>query len=138
MSAYKKSFLLARLAVGTSLFGHGLVRLPKLGKFSHGMAGQFQHSILPQALVIAFGYALPFAEFGIGLLLLIGLFTRTALVAGAVVMILLIFGTTTIEQWDAIPSQLFHVVFCVVLLVFLDRYDSWSLDLALRRGNVNM
>jgi len=138
MSAYKKSFLLARLAIGTSLFGHGLARLPKLDKFSHGMAGQFQHSILPQPLVIAFGYALPFAEFGIGLLLLIGLFTRSALVAGAIVMILLLFGTTTIEQWDAIPAQLFHVAFCVVLLVFVDRYDSWSLDQALRRGNVNV
>jgi thiosulfate dehydrogenase (quinone) large subunit len=138
MSAYKKSFLLARLAIGTSFFGHGLVRLPKLDKFSHGMAGQFQHSILPQPLVIAFGYALPFAEFGIGLLLLIGLFTRNALVAGAVVMILLLFGTTTIEQWDAIPAQLIHVLFFVVLLIFVDRYDSWSLDLALRRGNVNV
>ena len=138
MSAYKKSFLLARLAIGTSFFGHGLARLPKLNKFSHGMAGQFQHSILPQGLVIAFGYVLPFAEFGIGLLLLIGLFTRAALVAGAIMMILLLFGTTTIEQWDAIPAQLIHVVFLVVLLIFVDRYDSWSLDMALRRGNVNV
>jgi thiosulfate dehydrogenase [quinone] large subunit len=138
MSAYKKSFLLARLAIGTSLFGHGLARLPKLDKFSHGMAGQFQHSILPHPVVIAFGYALPFAEFGIGLLLLIGLFTRTALVAGAIMMILLLFGTTTIEQWDAIPAQLIHAAYLVVLLIFVDRYDSWSLDLVLRRGNVNV
>jgi thiosulfate dehydrogenase (quinone) large subunit len=138
MSAYKKSFLLARLAIGTSLFGHGLVRLPKLDKFSHGVAMQFQHSILPYPLVIAFGYALPFAEFGIGLLLLIGLFTRTALVAGAVMMILLLFGTTTIELWDAIPAQLIHFAFLAVLLIFVDRYDSWSLDMALRRGNVNV
>ena len=138
MSAYKKSFLLARLAIGTSLFGHGLARLPKLDKFGHGMAAQFQHSILPQGLVIAFGYVLPFAEFGIGLLLLIGLFTRTALVAGAIMMILLLFGTTTIELWDAIPAQLIHFAFLVVLLIFVDRYDSWSLDMALWRGNVNV
>lgn len=137
MSAFKQSFLLARLAIGTSLFGHGLVRLPKLEKFSHGMAGQFQHSILPEPLVIAFGYALPFAEFVIGLLLLLGLFTRGALVAGAVLMILLIFGTTTIEQWDAIPSQLFHIVFLVGLLIYVDRYDSYSLDLVRRRGRIH-
>jgi thiosulfate dehydrogenase (quinone) large subunit len=136
MSAFKTSFLLARLAVGTSLFGHGLVRLPKLDKFSHGMAGQFQHSILPEYLVIAFGYALPLAEFVIGLLLLVGLFTRGVLVAGVLLMILLIFGTTTIEQWDAIPSQLFHIVFLLGLLIYVDRYDSYSLDLAMRRGNV--
>jgi thiosulfate dehydrogenase [quinone] large subunit len=137
MSAFKTSFLLARLAVGTSLFGHGLVRLPKLDKFSHGMAGAFQRSIIPEFLVIAFGYTLPFAEFVIGLLLLVGLFTRGALVAGAVLMILLIFGTTTIEQWDGISSQLFHLLFFVGLLIYVDRYDSYSLDLAMRRGSVH-
>jgi hypothetical protein len=40
--------------------------------------------------------------------------------------------------WDAIPAQLIHFAFLVVLLIFVDRYDSWSLDLALRRGNVNV
>jgi thiosulfate dehydrogenase [quinone] large subunit len=133
MSAYKQSFLLARLAIGTSLFGHGLVRLQKLDKFSHGMADHFQHSILPQPLVLAFGYFLPFAEFGIGLLTLAGLWTRKAAVAGALLMILLILGATTIEQFDAIPSQLLHAAFFIGLLIFVDRYDNWSLDQALRR-----
>jgi thiosulfate dehydrogenase (quinone) large subunit len=133
MSAYKQSFLLARLAIGASLFGHGLVRLPKLDKFSHGMAALFQHSILPQPLVLAFGYFSPFAEFGIGLLTLIGLWTRQASVAGALLMILLIFGSTTVEQWDGISTQLIHLAFFVGLLIFVDRYDNWSLDQALRR-----
>lgn len=133
MSAYKQSFLLTRLAIGTSLFGHGLVRLQKLDKFSHAMAGLFQHSILPQSLVLFFGYCLPFLELGIGLLTLTGLFTRQAAVAGALLMIFLIFGSTTIEQWDSISPQLFHLAFFVGLLIFVDRYDNWSLDLALRR-----
>ena len=133
MPAYKQSFLLTRLAIGTSLFGHGLVRLQKLDKFSHGMANLFQHSILPQPLVLVFGYCLPFLEFGLGLLTLTGLFTRQAAVAGALLMILLIFGSTTVEQWDGISTQLLHLAFFVGLLIFVDRYDSWSLDLALRR-----
>jgi thiosulfate dehydrogenase [quinone] large subunit len=133
MSAYKQSFLLTRLAIGTSLFGHGLVRLQKLDKFGHGMAALFQHSILPQPLILAFGYCLPFVEFGIGLLTLTGLWTRQAAVAGALLMILLIFGSTTVEQWDGISTQLIHLAFFVGLLIFVDRYDSWSLDLALRR-----
>ena len=133
MSAYKQSFLLTRLAIGTSLFGHGLVRLQKLDKFSHAMAGLFQHSILPQSLVLFFGYCLPFLELGVGLLTLTGLFTRQAAVAGALLMIFLIFGSTTIEQWDSISPQLFHLAFFVGLLIFVDRYDNWSLDLALRR-----
>jgi thiosulfate dehydrogenase [quinone] large subunit len=129
MSAYKQSFLLTRLAVGTSLFGHGLVRLPKLDKFSHGMAAEFQHSIIPQALVLGFGYFLPFAEFGIGLLTFLGLFTRPAAIAGSLLMTVLVFGTTAIEKFENIPSMLLHVLFFIGILIFADRYDSWSLDL---------
>lgn len=130
MSAYKQSFLLTRLAIGTSLFGHGLVRLPKLDKFSHGMAAEFQHSILPQGLVLGFGYFLPFAEFGIGILTLLGLFTRPAAVAGSLLMIVLIFGTTTIENFGNIPTMFLHVLFFLAVLIYVDRYDYWSLDRA--------
>lgn len=134
MSRYTKSYLLSRLAIGASMFGHGLVRLPKLPVFSNWMVGQFQNhkSILPSALVMPFSYILPFAEFIIGLLLLIGLFTEKALIAGAIVMILLIFGSTTIEEWDAIPSQLIHVAFFAVLLTFIE-YNSYALDKASRK-----
>jgi thiosulfate dehydrogenase [quinone] large subunit len=128
MSAFQQSFLLTRLAVGTSLLGHGLVRLPKLDKFSHGIAAGFQDSFLPRGLVLGFGYLLPFAEFGIGLLTLLGLFTRPAAVAGSLLMIVLIFGTTAIEKFENIPSMLLHVLFFVGVLAFVDRYDNCSLD----------
>ena len=136
MLSLKSSYLLGRLAIGTSFFGHGLVRLPKLDKFSHGMIGEFRHSIMPEPLVLTFAYILPFAEFLVGLLLILGLFTRQALVAGAVVMILLIFGCTTIENWSPIGEQLIHILFLLGLLALVDSYDSWSLDKALLRGHV--
>ena len=56
-----------------------------------------------------------------------------ATMAGALLLILLIFGSTTIEEFNAIPSQLWHLIFFRGLLSFVDRYDNWSLDLALRR-----
>jgi thiosulfate dehydrogenase [quinone] large subunit len=128
----KTSFLLLRLGIATSMFGHGLVRLPKLNGFSHWMVGSFQKSFLPEAMVVPFSYALPIAEFVIGLLLLMGLFTRQALIAGAVAMILLIFGTTMIENWDAIPTQLLHLIFFAVLLQFVQN-NTWALDKQLQK-----
>lgn len=128
----KLSFLLLRLGIGLSLFGHGLVRLPKLPGFSQWMTGQFAKSMLPEALVLPFSYALPIAEFLIGLLLLIGLFTRLALTAGAVVMLLLIFGTTLIEDWGALPSQLIHLFLLATLLSYLP-LNSYAADKALGR-----
>jgi thiosulfate dehydrogenase [quinone] large subunit len=126
MTSQRTAFLLARLGIGMSFFGHGLVRLPKLAAFATHMIAPFEHSMLPLALVTPFGYVLPFLEFGIGLLLLIGLFARQALIAGGIVMILLIFGTTAIEQWQNLDSQLIHLAFFAILLHFYDRTSSVS------------
>ena len=137
-SSQQLSFLLARLAVGMSMFGHGLVRLPKLQSFSHWMVGQFEKSMLPEIIVTPFSYILPIAELLVGIFLLIGLFTRQALVAGSLVMIALIFGSSMIEEWGAIPSQLIHVAFFSILLIFEKSYNSFAVDLILEKNqNLN-
>jgi len=125
------SFLLLRLAIGASFFGHGLIRLPKLAAFSDGMINTFKKSMLPELLVTPFSYVLPVAEFVIGLLLLSGLFTKASAIAGSVVMLVLIFGTCMIENWEALPSQLIHIAFLVTLLQFI-QCNSWALDEMIR------
>ncbi|WP_439585249.1 DoxX family membrane protein [Dyadobacter bucti] len=129
---YHWPFLLARLAAGMSMFGHGFVRLPKLHGFSNWMVGQFQKSMLPDAIVVPFSYFLPLAELLVGVLLLIGLFTRQALIAGGFVMIALIFGSSMIEEWGAIPSQLIHTAFFAVLLCFVNDSNSLAVDTLLK------
>jgi len=126
------AFLLVRLAVGASMFGHGLVRLPKLNGFSHWMTGLFEKSMLPLALVTPFSYILPLVEFAVGLLLLFGLFTRSAAVAGGVTMVLLLFGSAMVEDWGAMPSQLIHTAFFALLVQFIDS-NSFALDKLLKR-----
>jgi thiosulfate dehydrogenase (quinone) large subunit len=112
------TYLILRVSVGMSMFGHGLVRLPKLPSFSQWMVSSFQNSMLTEALVRPFSYALPVAEFTTGLLLLLGLFTRQAALAGAAIIICLLFGSSMIEEWGAIPSQLIHGAFFAALLQF--------------------
>jgi len=124
-------YLLLRLLVGMSLFGHGLIRLPKLQGFSAWMVKQFQNSPLPQELVTPFSYILPFAELVTGALLLAGLFTRYALVAGALIMIALIFGSSMIEDWAAIPSQLIHGFIIALLLNYIEA-NRFSADCKLK------
>lgn len=123
----KTAYLTARLCVGVSMLAHGLVRLPKLSGFSHWMVGQFAHSILPETLVRPFSYALPFAELVTGVLLIAGLFTRQGLVLGCGIMMVLIFGSGMIEDWNAIPSQLIHAAFFSVLLASIS-YNEYSAD----------
>jgi len=120
-------FLLLRLGIAISMFGHGLVRLSKLNTFSQWMIASFEKSFLPKVMVLPFSYVLPVAEFTVGLFLLIGLFTKPALIMGAGVLLILLFGTAMIENWEAIPSQLLHLAFFALLLQFIQS-NSWALD----------
>jgi len=121
------TFLLARLPVGLSFFGHGLIRLTKLETFSHGMVGQFSKSVLPEGIVLAFGIVLPFLEFITGFLLLIGLFTRFSIVLGMAIILSLIFGSSLIEQWQAVFTQLVYGAYLAVLFYFAD-FNDISID----------
>lgn len=128
----KWAYLISRLALGLSYFGHGLVRLPKLDSFSKWMMGQFSKSFLPDVLVLPFSYALPILEFATGLIILIGLFTRQGLLLAGLVTLALIFGTTMIENWDALPSQLIHIAFISALLAYLP-HNSYAVDKILKK-----
>lgn len=121
------SYLMLRLVAGISFFGHGLVRLPKLAAFSQWMTGSFSKSMLPQSLVMPFSYALPIAEFTIGILLISGLFSQKTCIAGVVVMLLLMLGTCLIENWEALPSQIIHALILIVLYQFI-AINTFSLD----------
>lgn len=128
----KVAYLLLRLAIGVSLFGHGLVRMPKLDGFSRWMVTSFKDSMLPEFVVLPFSYILPFLELITGCLIIVGLFTRQALVAAAVVMIVLILGSTLIESWEAVSVQLVHVAFLAGLLHF-SKANAYSIDSFLQR-----
>lgn len=131
MKKYPRVYLMARLPIALSMFGHGLERLPKLDKFAQGMATEFDKTFLPGWLVLPFGYVLPFLELLTGILLLAGLFTRFALNLGWVLMLILIFGSTLVEGWQNVFSQIFYALNFTVLLLFIE-YNTISLDT--RRG----
>lgn len=121
------AYLMLRLVAGISFFGHGLVRLPKLAAFSQWMTGSFSKSMLPQNLVTPFSYALPIAEFTIGILLILGLFSKKVFIAGVIAMLLLMLGTCLIENWEALPSQMIHALIFIVLYQFISA-NTFSLD----------
>ena len=125
------AYLIVRVAVGVSMLGHGLVRLPKLQGFSAWMLKTFENSLLPDIMVLHFSYALPIAEFVLGILLVLGLFTRISSIVASIVMILLIFGSTLIENWGALVPQFIHVAIFAYLIQHIDR-NSFALDTKLR------
>lgn len=125
--------LLLRLALGLDILLHGITRLfiGGLGAFVNSTAAQFAHSVLPTWQVRAVATAIPFLEFVIGLLLIAGFGLRWTLVAGAVLMVALEFGTAIRSDWQVVSSQLLYSLLYSALL-FCRAYDMYSLD-ALRR-----
>lgn len=126
------AYLFVRLAMGISMFTHGVVRLPKLEEFSTGMVEQFSASMLPVWLVRPWAYIVPTVELLLGITLLLGLFTRLSGIAGALLLLVLMAGSGMIESWGAFPSQLLHIAFFVAIIRYW-RYNSFALDNVLRR-----
>jgi thiosulfate dehydrogenase [quinone] large subunit len=122
-----RTYLLARLPIGMSMFGHGLDRIPKLQAFSSQMVGQFSKSMIPPSLVSLFGNTLPCLEFLTGILLLLGLFTRFACVLGVLIMLALIFGSSLIEQWENVFTQIIYGAYFALLYCFAV-YNRYSID----------
>lgn len=132
MKQHELVYLLARLPIAWSMFGHGLVRIPKLPAFSGNMVKVFSHSILPASVVLPFGYALPVVELLTGLFIILGLFTRQALLLGFMLMLCLIFGSSLIEDWQGVFMQMMYAVYFALLVLFLP-YNRYSLDFVMNR-----
>ena len=118
---------LARVALGLSIAMHGYSRLPILVGFANGMVKQFAPTFLPSPLVYITGFGIAIGESVIGTLLVFGVFLRPTLMIGTLLMLLLIFGSTLIQQWEIVSVQLIYVAFYVGLLATV-RYDRFSLD----------
>ena len=87
----------------------------------------FHATVLPPLLVRMFGYGLPWMEAMVGLLVLVGFWTRYALTGGALLILLLTFGTALRQDWETAGLQLTYALVFGLLLVFRER-NRLSLD----------
>lgn len=124
---YAMAHGLARLALGINIAMHGITRIPKFDAFAAYLGKQFAASPLPSEMVRVSAYMIVAAETIVGILLLLGLFTRTALIAGSVTMLVLLFGTCLVWNWDAAGAQMVYVAFFTGLLATV-KNNHYSLD----------
>ncbi len=127
------ALLLLRLVVGLNITMHGVSRiLSGVGTFAHGLAPLFAKTPLPAGMVYGYALALPFAEAGLGLLVLLGLFRRTAYVLGLLLIASLTFGVTLRQDWTPASEQLIYALLYAVLLATRTA-DTYCLDGIWRR-----
>lgn len=109
---------LLQISFGINYLFHGLVRIPNINNFAQGMANTFKATPLPTFLVSPIAYAIPFAEFSIGLLLILNKYTRETITATFVLMNTLIIGCCFAQKWDLVGLQTTYLGFLFLLLFF--------------------
>jgi thiosulfate dehydrogenase [quinone] large subunit len=107
--------------------------LRRTAGFAASLTSQFAGTPLPHFAVQGFGYLLPWAEAVIGLLVFFGGLTRLALIAGALVMVALTFGTCLRQDWNVAGLQLIYSAVYFILIGLL-RHNAFSVDALLSRN----
>ena len=124
-----QAYLLLRLVTAVNFFGHGFARIftgTHLSGFAQGMVKSMAAAPLPTSLTLATGYSVPPVELLIGILLLLGTFTRFALTLSFLLMLILVFGVGMKQDWAVAGQQLLYALVLFVLLFARERYDlSW-------------
>jgi thiosulfate dehydrogenase [quinone] large subunit len=126
-------YALLRIVIGANLMMHGISRMISgPGEFAAKLVIQFAHAPLPAWSVWGFAQILPLIEGILGLLILIGLRTRAALIAASLLIVALTFGSALLQDWAATGIQLTYAVVYAALL-FLRRHNVWSIDAWMQR-----
>jgi thiosulfate dehydrogenase [quinone] large subunit len=114
-----------RFTFGMNIMMRGIVRIALgLPAFQTYMLTQFKDvPVMPPAFLIPFASALPFIETLIGFCILVGLATRTALIAGALMITALTFGTMLRQDFTIAWLQLDYAIAFFILIAL----QSWNL-----------
>ena len=118
------AYAIFRLTFGVNIGFRGIVRISNgLDNFTGGLLKQFAVTSFPLSAVSAFGYTVPWMETVIGILLILGLWTRGALIVGGLLMTALTFGTMFLQNFDLAWLQLTYAMAFFALLAL----RSWNL-----------
>jgi thiosulfate dehydrogenase (quinone) large subunit len=121
-------YAILRLTFGVNIALRGMTRIANgTDLFAADLLKQFENSLLPAASVQVFGLVLPWVESVIGLLLVTGLQTRPALIAGGLMMTVLTAGTMLIQNFQTAWLQLTYAVVFFILLACRG-WNALSLD----------
>lgn len=113
------AYAILRLTFGVNIGLRGLTRLINgTDVLAADFLKQFQNPVIPVPGVEAFAHVLPWVETVIGLLLVTGFQTRTALIVGGLMMTVLTAGTMAIQNFQTAWLQLTYALIFFVLLAF--------------------
>jgi len=121
------AYLLLRILIGVNYFNHGFTRIFNIPGFVEATVKQLADSYFPEFLVRINSYLVPPVELIVGVLITIGLATRSALIVTFALMIVLKLGVTSVQNWSAATSMLSYGIVLFILLAG-NSFNIYSLD----------
>ncbi|WP_375504725.1 DoxX family protein [uncultured Nostoc sp.] len=121
------AYLLLRILIGVNYFNHGFTRIFNISGFAEDTVKQLANSYFPEFLVRINSYLVPPVELIVGVLITLGLATRSALIVTFALMIILKLGVTSIQNWGAATSMLSYGIVLFILLAG-SSFNIYSLD----------
>jgi thiosulfate dehydrogenase [quinone] large subunit len=128
-------YFILRLSLGVDMIMHYVVRTWGISQdFVPVTEKMFVGNLLPMSWVHYFLTYLPYFEGVLGVLLILGLWSRWAIAAEGLLVTVLLFGTAIRSDWTVVSHQMIYILFVFFLLAVED-WDYFSVDgfLARRR-----
>ena len=125
--------LVLRLCIGVLLTFAAINKFAMEGPISAWAAGAvsaYDTTYMPRMLVTPFVYALPYVELMLGVLLIIGLYTRASLALASIVFVGITMGTVVKGDYNAATNGAIYVMLSVFSYL-LSRWNTFSLDVSL-------
>jgi thiosulfate dehydrogenase [quinone] large subunit len=118
---------LIRWALGVMFLVGGVSKLSKVTGFVTGyLVPAFAKTFLPGWMVCGYGYALPFVEAILGVLLLVGVCRAAALLVTGLTLISLAFGQMLI-QGNAVVANIMLYLLMTAVALYGQAYDTWTI-----------
>ena len=135
--SYCWAAFIARWMLGLIFLMAGWFKVFEMGAVQHAQTlfvEGYQDSWIPEWLLWATGFVIPFIELLAGALLLVGWRVREVLVVLGGLLLLVTYGHLLKEPFYDITTHIFpRVVFLLVLFVLPREADRWTLDAFLLR-----
>ena len=110
------AYLLLRLLIGVNFLNHGLTRIGNIPGFVESMVKAMESSYFPEPLVRINAFLVPVVELIVGVLIILGWQTRIALTITSSLMVILMLGVTSVQNWPVAGDQLVYGVILFILL----------------------